>query len=190
MKFIITFTILVLTFNVYGQHPFYEELKKIYLSTNGDNWTDNSGWKAGMNNSNSDPCNWKGITCSAGIINGFVNNLTGTLPDEIKIPTLKWFKAQNNKITGEIPVFTGPLTQLNLSKNKITGPLPDYLSKFKNVTNGSFLFGDNDLSGCFYPWIKEFLPSTIGTYPNPKMPYLGQHINYNPNISQNWSSMQ
>ncbi|MBK7603104.1 MAG: hypothetical protein IPI15_05885 [Saprospiraceae bacterium] len=189
MKYIITFTILVLTFSVNGQHPYYAELKKIYLSTNGDNWTDNSGWKAGMNNPNSDPCNgsWNGITCQSGVII-FIdlsnNNLTGTLPSEIKIPTLKWFKAQKNKITGEIPLFTGPLTQLNLSNNKLTGPLPDYLSKFSGVQNGSFLFGNNDLSGCFSPWIKNFVPTTIGTDPNPKMPYLGKHSQYNPSISQ------
>ena len=63
MKYLLTYIILVFAATVDAQHPNYAELKKIYLSTNGDSWTDNSGWKAGMNNPNSDPCNgqWKGI---------------------------------------------------------------------------------------------------------------------------------
>ena len=44
--------------------PLTEEdiLRKLYASTDGDNWNDNSNWLSG------DHCNWLGVTCTNGVV--------------------------------------------------------------------------------------------------------------------------
>ncbi len=180
MKYILTYILLLISSTFFAQSANYIELKKIYLSTNGDNWIDNSGWKAGMNNPNSDPCSgpWKGILCASGVIISIElsnNNLSGTLPSEIKLPNLKFFKAAGNKLVGEIPLFGNLLQQIDLRKNKLTGEIPSYLVKYKDVQTGSFAFSDNDLSGCYPSFISQFAPGKFGTLNNPKLPFKGDH---------------
>ena len=76
-----------------SQHANHAELKKIYLSTNGNGWTNNSGWKTGINNPNASPCTWYGVYCEGNLVKGISlpnNNLTGTLPESITVPSLRY----------------------------------------------------------------------------------------------------
>jgi Leucine-rich repeat (LRR) protein len=120
----------------------------LYNSTNGDNWTDNSGW----NGAEGTECTWYGITCMDDHITHIYlgnNNLTGSLPSEIS--GLKWLIELNlntNTISGELPAETGALTNLemlDLSNNQITGSIPDALSTL--TTLYQLNLSHNDISG-------------------------------------------
>lgn len=88
-----------------------QALESLYYDTDGLNWNDASGWLA-----NDDPCSWFGINCTpAGAgqdaasfeIDGITlpaNNLAGTLSEK----------------SGQLP----PLQALDLSMNRLTGPVP------------------------------------------------------------------
>ncbi|MEN8218509.1 MAG: hypothetical protein ABFS56_19500 [Pseudomonadota bacterium] len=55
-----------------------EALVALYNSTDGDNWTRNSGWLE-----TNAPCGWYGVTCSGGHVSELhlrSNELTGTIP--------------------------------------------------------------------------------------------------------------
>jgi Leucine-rich repeat (LRR) protein len=120
----------------------------LYNSTNGDNWTENSGW----NGAEGTECTWYGITCMDDHITHIYldnNNLTGSLPSEIS--GLKWLIELNlntNTISGELPAETGALTNLemlDLSNNQITGSIPDALSTL--TTLYQLNLSHNDISG-------------------------------------------
>ncbi len=92
-----------------------EALVALYESTNGDNWTDNTGWLA-----TDTPCSWFGVTCSAGNVSELSlteNNLKGALPPEIGTLThlIKLYLHGNNLTS--VPSQIGNLSaleQLNL----------------------------------------------------------------------------
>ena len=157
------------------------ELKKIYLSTNGELWKNNTGWISGLSNPNNDPCGgqWHGVECFEGKvtkINLPNNNLTGKLPDSINLLGLTTFNVYNNEIHGAIPYFSGPLINLDLSYNNLSGQIPAYLAKFKPGTGIKFTFRKNDLRGCFPDFMKIiYLSIEFTTIDNPKMPYQGDH---------------
>ena len=72
----------------YAQIPQIERdaLVALYNSTDGANWTDNTGWlgEAGTE------CSWFGVTCSSGSVTGidlFSNCLSGSIPKEIWVLT-------------------------------------------------------------------------------------------------------
>ena len=52
-----------------------EALQALYDSTNGPNWSDNSGWLT-----TNTPCSWFGVTCASGSVTelNLSNNLIGT----------------------------------------------------------------------------------------------------------------
>lgn len=124
-------------------------LVELYEDSNGDNWTDNSGWlEAPLEE-------WFGVTldddgCSVTIIDLHDNNLTGDLinldlpqllrlrlnnnhltshiPDFNKLPQLLNLDLHNNQLTGSLPDFSNLslLTDLNLSNNQLVGTLPNF----------------------------------------------------------------
>jgi len=118
-----------------------EVLVTLYNSTDGDNWTNKSGW-----NVTNTPCSWYGVTCSGGHVleidlgyyNGtHGNNLTGTIPRELgNLSNLMRLDLYSNKLTGTIPtelVNLSHLTRLDLSYNGLTGSIPSELGNLTNL---------------------------------------------------------
>ena len=121
----------------------FRELEKLYDATNGDNWTDKTGWfSANM-------AIWKGIGltangCDVSNINLPNNNLIGNMPN-LNLPNLQYLTLFDNKLSGTIPNFTLPkLAWLILSNNNLTGTIPNVnllllerLSLSKNQLTGA-----------------------------------------------------
>lgn len=144
-----------------NSHPDFAALKALYESTNGSNWTNNTGWKEAIEDGiDCDPCNgWEGITCENGRvrdINLFNNNIVGPIPNEIgNLSSLQNFVLNTNEINGEIPSSIGNLgnlTQIGLWRNSISGSIPAEIGNLVNLR--ILLLGSNDLTGN--------IPATIG----------------------------
>jgi hypothetical protein len=127
----------------------------LYNSTNGDNWTDNSGWKTppldvdgfalpGTENT------WCGITCDAGnttvqSIQLLNNNLNGAVPPELgNLANLQYLYFYDNKLSGSIPPEIGNLANLKwlgLGWNQLSGSIPPELGNLANL-QGLVLYWD------------------------------------------------
>jgi Leucine-rich repeat (LRR) protein len=114
---------------MYGFIPASERtaLIALYHSTNGDNWTDHSGWKDGTLESDGFAAigsegNWYGITVPGDHVTKIHlsgNNLKGNIPPEIgNLPYLEELYLGGdspdvqNRLTGTIPAALGDLTRL------------------------------------------------------------------------------
>ncbi|MCX8212317.1 MAG: T9SS type A sorting domain-containing protein [Lewinella sp.] len=164
-------------------HPDVPALASLYDATNGDDWTDNSGWFFDCA-----PCGWAGVSCDADnrVISIILRDrgLTGTLPAAITgLDKLELLSLGRNQIGGTIPaaLFSMPsLTDINLSRNQLTGPIPatlgnqpnlEYLRLSENQLTGVVPSGisgltqlrivmleDNQLTGA--------MPEGLGDFPN------------------------
>ncbi|MDB2445453.1 hypothetical protein N9X66_09935, partial [Gammaproteobacteria bacterium] len=119
----------------YAQIPQIERdaLVALYNSTDGANWTDNTGWlgEAGTE------CSWFGVRCYAdsgkSVSNLFFwqNGLNGTIPSELgNLSNLTNLHLGSNSLTGTIPSELGNLTklaQILLFSNSLTGGIPSEL---------------------------------------------------------------
>ncbi len=138
-----------------------DALVALYNATDGNNWTNNSGWDI-----NASPCDvdndWFGVTVENGHVTYLYlqdNNLNGVIPSEIG--NLSWlirFYAYNNNLTGSIPPEIGTLSNLrvvNLYNNVLDGAIPD---EFYNLTEltGIQIF-NNNLSGSISPLIENLI---------------------------------
>lgn len=164
-------------------HPDLPALQSLYDATNGNDWTDNSGWM-----SDCEPCGWVGIGCdSDNRVTTIIlrdNNLTGALPAEIvgldrlellglprnqisgnlpavvfEMPSLKDINLSRNRFTGAIPTTLGnqpDLEYLRLSENQLTGPVPSGLSSLTQLR--IIMLEENLLSGA--------VPEGLGDFPN------------------------
>ncbi len=128
-----------------------EALVTLYNSTNGDSWTDNSGWLE-----TNTPCGWSRVTCSGGHVSGIgldSNQLIGTIPPELgNLSNLTSLTLSNNQLTGTIPPELGNLsnlTHLQLSSNELTGIIPPELGNLSNLTHLSL--NSNQLTGTIPP---------------------------------------
>ena len=108
----------------------------LYNSTDGDNWTNNSGWKTapvdvdgfampGTENT------WEGISVNADHVEDITlssHNLVGTIPPELgNLPNLVTLYLSENNLSGTIPVEIGNLFNLEeiaLNTNSLSGPIP------------------------------------------------------------------
>ncbi|WP_281635416.1 leucine-rich repeat domain-containing protein [Flavobacterium marginilacus] len=162
-----------------------DALLALYNSTNGNNWTNKTGWDFNTPVTAA----WYGITVSDGhVVRIFLNNnqLSGTIPPEIgKLTELKRLTLVGNSITGTIPPEIGQLRQLQileLHNNQLTGVIPPEIGELTQLINlilsrnqlsgaipaeigqltqlNSFDFGSNRLSG--------IIPATIGQLTNLK----------------------
>ena len=110
------------------QLPDYEVLSQLYTQTNGDNWTNNTGWLTDC-----DFCEWFGVDCNADgrvtAINLIDNNLVGTVPDVMdQLEDLVSINLSgSNGLTGAVPASLfelGAITNIVLVDNDFTGGLP------------------------------------------------------------------
>jgi len=133
-----------------------ETLIALYNSTDGSNWSINTGW-----NETNSPCSWYGITCGDGRVQEilmYYNGMIGSIPDLSTLTNLQILGLFNpalpfllpdrdkNQLTGSIPDLSKltNLEYLNLSYNQLSGPIPDLstLTSLKRIQ-----LRDNQLSG-------------------------------------------
>ena len=129
----------------------------LYNSTNGDNWTNNTG----CNGVAGTECDWYGVNCVLGVIRALSledNSLTGTIPSQLDaLNSLSSFSLDlsDNQLTGSIPSTLGDVTvlgSLDLSSNQLTGSIPSTLGNLTNL--GNLDLSRNQLTGS--------IPSTLG----------------------------
>ncbi len=123
-------------------------LVDFYKYTNGDDWTNSSGWKVG------DPCadSWYGVSCILDYVTEIDlegNGLTGSVPSTIHdVSTLNHLNLSHNSITGRIlPHFgaLGAMRELYLNNNQFTGNIPEGIGL---LTDLEYLYlAHNQLSG-------------------------------------------
>jgi Leucine-rich repeat (LRR) protein len=141
-----------------------DALVTLYNSTDGDDWTRNSGWLE-----NNTPCSWYGVTCGGGQVSELSldwNKLTGTIPSQLgNLTNLTELDLGRNSLTGTIPSQLGNLTNLEflyLNSNGLTGTIPSQLG---NLTNLEILYlSGNELTGT--------IPSQLGNLTNLESLYL------------------
>lgn len=162
----------------------YKALRALYLSTDGDNWTERTNWpdKAFFEANPTDPGNleietWFGVEATSNSVIGLYmsnNNLNGTLPVELTfLSGLQFIEFKNNNLSGTLDPNWSimPLNYINIANNNLTGNLPDEYSKF-NMPDGAN-FSNNDLSGCIpQSWIKFCNPG-INLTGNERLPWKG-----------------
>jgi hypothetical protein len=126
-------------------------LMALYDSTDGENWTNSTGWGTG------DPyCSWYGVTCDAGIVTELTlisNHLSGTIPPELgNLSNLSLLNLKRNQLSGTIPPELGNMSNLGylyLHSNQLSGTIPPELG---NLSNLRFLWlFDNQLSDLIPP---------------------------------------
>lgn len=139
-------------------HPDYAALVALYNSTDGPNWTDNSGWADGAAGIDCDPCGWYGVSCDENDrvicidLDGIPdcsndaeggNNLIGILPTEFDaLPFLEGLFLSENGLSGTIPDFANlpNLTHFYCRSNGLDGSIPD----FSNLPNLSYFGCENN----------------------------------------------
>jgi len=132
-----------------------DALVALYNSTDGANWTDNTGWLGAAGTE----CSWFGIGCSNGHVEYLDladNTLSGSIPTQLgNLTNLTSLSLDNNILSGSIPTELGNLTNLTilyLDDNSLSGSIPSELGNLTNLT-GLYLFS-NSLSGS--------IPSELG----------------------------
>ena len=142
-------------------------LISFYQSTNGDNWSQRSGW---LETSGTE-CSWFGIECNTekNHVIGIQlpdNNLSGVIPDNLqKLQSMVRLDLRANHLEGNIPDSIGELSDLihlDLSSNEFDGNIPESLAQLTQLE--ALLLYDNQLYG--------FIPEAFGTLKSLKRLYL------------------
>ena len=123
----------------YAQVPQIERdaLVALYNSTDGANWTDNTGWLGAAGTE----CSWFGITCTNGSITRLYltsNNLAGSLPSLSAFKNIEMLNFDiGNQLTGLLPNLSGltKLRQADFYGAQFSGNIPN----FSNLPNLSYL---------------------------------------------------
>jgi hypothetical protein len=129
-------------------------LATLYFSTNGGNWTNNTGWLSDTNE-----CDWHNTAeetpfCSTdkAILNLALksNNLDGTVPEEVGLlsGSLTDIFFRDETLKGTIPSALGLLTKLThmyLGLNGFTGTIPTEIFQLNALED--FSIYNNELSG-------------------------------------------
>ena len=120
-----------------------QALIDLYNATDGDHWTDHSGWLGPAGTE----CSWNGVACRqtrAGQWHVFhlgliANRLVGTIPESIaQLTHLEDIFLGENQLSGSVPeALAGlkELKELDLMDNRLSGLLPDAL--IRRWENGS-----------------------------------------------------
>ncbi|MEZ4911069.1 MAG: cohesin domain-containing protein [Saprospiraceae bacterium] len=126
-------------------HPDYAPLMALYNSTNGKDWTNNTGWKEGAEGSSCDPCNfygkaWYGVQCENGRLTHVDlsnNKLKGELPKEFcELIYLHSLSLRSNELIGKIPNDVNRLEKLrflDIGNNQLSGELPNEIGELENL---------------------------------------------------------
>ncbi len=131
----------------------------LYISTNGDAWSNKTGWKTAPLDSDGFAMpgtenTWYGVTTNPGhtfllAINLPQNNLTGTLPAGLgNLRNLQTLNLHSNQLTGSIPLELGymnDLVDLRLHSNQLTGSIPWQLGNLSKLAN--LWLSSNQLTG-------------------------------------------
>ena len=132
---VLSLVLLLATGSAQGAIPQAERnvLLALYTSTNGESWTDHSGWGGASGTE----CSWYGIECIGEHVTGIYldqNNLVGNLPALDGLTELESFYAYNNQLSGEIPELSGisSLRFFQVGSNQLSGSLPS-LSGLENL---------------------------------------------------------
>ena len=138
-----------------------EALVALYNSTDGDNWTDNTGWLV-----LADPCSWFGVICFGGSVVQVrlgANELSGPIPHALgDLSNLEQLVLQGNQLTGTIPPELGNLSNLRWSfllDNQLTGAIPPELGNLSNLEQ--LLLGSNQLTGAIPPELGNLSSLTV-----------------------------
>ncbi len=130
----------------------HASLSALYVATDGDNWTDNTGWDITMVPMEEEFSDWYGIGTVMGrfvVLDLSDNNLTGTLPVEWSgLSELEFLWLYYNLLSGPIPAELGQLSKLrvlDLDGNLLTGEIPPELSQLSQLQE--LWLNDNSLSG-------------------------------------------
>ena len=141
-----------------------DALVALYVSTNGDSWSTNTGWTT-----TTDPCTWHGVLCNAAGVHHLSlhsNQVSGVIPAEIgDLTNLDYLTLWFNQLSGPIPSEIGNLTNLtdlDLGDNQLSGPLPPQIGNLTNLT--TLHLPTNQLSGP--------IPTEIGNLTNLEFLYL------------------
>jgi predicted outer membrane repeat protein len=137
-----------------------QALIALYESTDGENWTDNSGW-----NVTNTPCNWYGVTCKKGSVGELElsnNNLNGSISAKFfKLKKLEKLDLSYNDIDASILKNVKKLKNLEtlwLNNCKLSGKIPNSLMKLKKLEGeGSLDLNDNCLKTKVSKKLKEWL---------------------------------
>lgn len=131
-------------------------LRDLFESTDGSNWTNNSGWPVSTAEWDSlssldQIMNWHGLTIENGDVTRLEfrnNSLTGALPQSLNdLHGLQWLTLGGNNLSGELPSMEA-LTQLEhiaADYNNLTGPLPSGMANWTKLRQ-VYLY-NNKLSG-------------------------------------------
>ena len=129
-----------------------DALIALYNSTDGANWSDNTGWLGAVGTE----CTWEGVTCGGGHVEEvrmWFNQLSGSIPPELgSLSNLVDLSMRGNQLSGSIPPELGNLSslgELNLSLNQLSGSIPPELGSLSSL-EALYLFS-NQLSGNIPP---------------------------------------
>jgi Leucine-rich repeat (LRR) protein len=144
-----------------------EALIALYDSTDGENWSDNTGW-----NVTNTPCSWYQIRCDGGhvtVIDLPLNGLSGSIPAEMgNLINLETLYLADDQLSGSIPAELGNLSNLRglyLHNTQLSGSIPRELG---NLINLEILYlSNNQLSGS--------IPAELGNLSNLKDLYLSNN---------------
>ena len=144
-----------------------ESLLALYAQTNGNYWTNKTGWKV-----TTYPCSWYGVSCRDGHVTGLAlhqNQLNGNIPSELgNLNNLEYLVLWNNQLHGNIPPELGNLDNLiylYLGPNKLTGKIPAELANLSNLKH--LYLSNNQLDGK--------IPPELGNLSNLKLLYLNNN---------------
>ncbi len=149
----------------------------LYNATNGDNWSNNGGWKTPPLHSDGFALpgtenNWYGIWVYENhviTINLNFNRLNGSIPPELgNLSNLQLLYLGSNQLSGSIPPELGNLgnlVDLSLNSNQLTGSIPPELGNLSNLEVLSL--GKNKLIGS--------IPVELGNLYNLRALYLDQN---------------
>jgi Leucine-rich repeat (LRR) protein len=147
-----------------------QALVALYDSTDGENWTDNTGWKATKS-----PCSWDGVTCRSKHVTGLSlknNNLYGSIPKDLfKLKKLESLVLSDNNLDGTSLNNLKKLKNLEtllIDNCKLSGKIPNSLMKLKKLEELDL--NDNCLktkvSNKLKKWLDELNPGWDETQTN------------------------